>query len=189
MKRILILNVFGKNFDLDFFLSEDIFRHVELSSGVTNSKFIFTLMKYGSMSAGKIGFNTLQVRNAFVRKEDYRFDIQRRWAGIELDRSYQIRPYIFDKNVQSIATLVLEVDFLNKKKYFAMDDFVFFFIPQSSVFLVQQMIHMIPIKWQLNFFNNISIMHSPLVNVYVIELIFFGKRIFCFLLVTISISG
>lgn len=43
--------------------------------------------------------------------------IQRRWAGIELDRPYQIRPYAFDKNVQSIATLVLEVDFLNKKKY------------------------------------------------------------------------
>jgi vesicle-fusing ATPase len=43
------------------------------------------------------------------------FKIQRRWAGIELDRPYQIRPYVFDKNVQSIATLVLEVDFLNKK--------------------------------------------------------------------------
>ncbi|CAF4015477.1 unnamed protein product [Rotaria sordida] len=74
-------------------------RHIELSSGVTNTKYVFTIIKYGSMSQGKIGFNTLQ----------------RRWAGIELDRSYQIRPYIFDKNVQSIATLVLAVDFLNKK--------------------------------------------------------------------------
>jgi vesicle-fusing ATPase len=43
---------------------------------------------------------------------------QRRWASIELDRPYQIRPYVFDKNVQSIATLILEVDFLNKKRYF-----------------------------------------------------------------------
>lgn len=42
--------------------------------------------------------------------------VQRRWAGIELDRPYQIRPYNFDKNVQSIATLIIEVDFLNKKK-------------------------------------------------------------------------
>ncbi|CAM2716433.1 unnamed protein product [Rotaria socialis] len=74
-------------------------RHIELSSSITNTKFIFTIIKYGSMSQGKIGFNTLQ----------------RRWAGIELDRPYQIRPYVFDKNIQSIATLILEVDFLNKK--------------------------------------------------------------------------
>ncbi|CAF1113673.1 unnamed protein product [Adineta steineri] len=74
-------------------------RHIELSSSVTNAKFVFTVVQYGSMPQGKIGFNTLQ----------------RRWAGIELDRPYQIRPYAFDKNVQSIATLILEIDFLNKK--------------------------------------------------------------------------
>ena len=68
---------------------------------MTNAKFVFTVTKYGLMSQGKIGFNTLQ----------------RRWAGIELDRPYQIRPYVFDKNLQSITTLVLDVDFLNKKKY------------------------------------------------------------------------
>ncbi|CAM4854521.1 unnamed protein product [Rotaria socialis] len=74
-------------------------RHIELSSNVTTTKYIFTIEKYGPMPQGKIGFNTLQ----------------RRWAGIELDRPYQIRPYAFDKNVQSISTVVLEVDFLNKK--------------------------------------------------------------------------
>ncbi|CAF0927818.1 unnamed protein product [Rotaria sordida] len=75
-------------------------RHIELSSNVTAIKYIFTITKYASMPQGKIGFNTLQ----------------RRWANIELDRPYQIRPYAFDKNVQSISTLVLEVDFLNNKK-------------------------------------------------------------------------
>ncbi|CAF2409567.1 unnamed protein product [Rotaria sp. Silwood2] len=74
-------------------------RHIELSSSITSTKFVFTIIKDGSISQGKIGFNTLQ----------------RRWAGIELDRPYQIRPYMFDKNIQSIATLVLQVDFLNKK--------------------------------------------------------------------------
>jgi len=36
-------------------------RHVELSSSITNTKFVFTVIKYGSMSQGKIGFNNLQV--------------------------------------------------------------------------------------------------------------------------------
>ncbi|UJR28787.1 hypothetical protein I4U23_010013 [Adineta vaga] len=74
-------------------------RHIELSSNVTPTKYVFTVTKYNAMPQGKIAFNTLQ----------------RRWAGIELDRPYQIRPYKFDKNVQSITTLVLDVDFLNKK--------------------------------------------------------------------------
>jgi len=72
------------------------------------------------MAQGKIGFNTLQVnileKNILIIKKIFFFVIQRRWAGIELDRPYQVRPYVFDKNVQSIATLILEVDFLNKKK-------------------------------------------------------------------------
>ncbi|CAF1344258.1 unnamed protein product [Adineta steineri] len=74
-------------------------RHIEVSSSVSPAKFIFTITKYGLMPQGKIGFNTLQ----------------RKWAGIELDRPYQIRPYRFDRNVTSITTLILDVDFLNKK--------------------------------------------------------------------------
>lgn len=74
-------------------------RHIELISSVSSTKFVFTITPYKSLPSGKIGFNTLQ----------------RRWAGIELDRPYQVRPYVFDKNVQSITTLILDVDFLNKK--------------------------------------------------------------------------
>jgi len=73
------------------------------------------------MAQGKIAFNTLQVRLLFLNPEFliyiYIFFFKRRWAGIELDRPYQIRPYKFNKNVQSITTLVLDVDFLNKKRY------------------------------------------------------------------------
>lgn len=70
-----------------------------MSSTISPKKYIFTLTNYASLPQGKIAFNTLQ----------------RRWAEIELDRPYQIRPYKFDKNVQSITTIVLEVNFLNPK--------------------------------------------------------------------------
>ena len=64
MKEILIQNVFG---DFQIFLSishaiSSFYRHIEISSHVANQKFVFTTVPYGSMSQGKIGFNTLQVR-------------------------------------------------------------------------------------------------------------------------------
>jgi len=74
-------------------------RHIELSSNISSNKYIFTLIKYSGLPRAKIAFNTLQ----------------RRWAGIELDRPYQVRPYRFDKNVQSISTIVFEVNFLSPK--------------------------------------------------------------------------
>ncbi len=44
-----------------------IHRHIELSSNVANAKFVFTVINYGSMSQGKIGFNNLQVN--IIRKK------------------------------------------------------------------------------------------------------------------------
>jgi hypothetical protein len=42
-----------------------LYRHIELSSNVSTSKYVFTITKYGLMAQGKIAFNTLQVRLLF----------------------------------------------------------------------------------------------------------------------------
>ena len=39
-----------------------LFRHIELSSKVTPSKYVFTIKKYDSIRPGRIAFNVLQVR-------------------------------------------------------------------------------------------------------------------------------
>ncbi len=66
---ILIQNVLGiRNLDKlfnkyhrEYFL----YRHIELSSNVSATKYVFTITKYESMAQGKIGFSTLQVRLSF----------------------------------------------------------------------------------------------------------------------------
>jgi len=65
MKEILIQNVFGNFESFTYVLQELVcfHRHIELSSNVTNIKFVFTTVPYGAMPQGKIGFNTLQVRH------------------------------------------------------------------------------------------------------------------------------
>jgi hypothetical protein len=68
MKEILIQNVFG-NFEIFTYVLQELLcfhRHIELSSSVTNIKFVFTTVPYGSMPQGKIGFNTLQVRHCEI---------------------------------------------------------------------------------------------------------------------------
>jgi hypothetical protein len=65
MKEILIQNVSG-NFEIFAYVLQELLsfhRHIELSSSVTNIKFVFTTVPYGAMPQGKIGFNTLQVRH------------------------------------------------------------------------------------------------------------------------------
>jgi hypothetical protein len=72
MKRILIQNVLGNFRNISLFIfSLFLYRHIELTSTVANTKYIFTTIKYGSMAQGKIGFNTLQVRYYFfeIKKE------------------------------------------------------------------------------------------------------------------------
>jgi hypothetical protein len=39
-----------------------LYRHVEISSNKTDTKFVFTIRKDESMPQGKIGFDTFQVR-------------------------------------------------------------------------------------------------------------------------------
>ncbi len=69
VKKILIQNVFGnRNFDKLFnkYNREHfLYRHIELSSNVSATKYVFTITKYESMAQGKIGFSKLQVRLLF----------------------------------------------------------------------------------------------------------------------------
>jgi len=70
MKKILIQNALGnRNFDklLNKYHREHfLYRHIELSSNVSSTKYVFTITKYGLMPQGKIAFNTLQVRLLFL---------------------------------------------------------------------------------------------------------------------------
>lgn len=43
-----------------------LFRHIELSSNVASSKFVFTVTPFGGMPQGRVGFNTLQVSNRWI---------------------------------------------------------------------------------------------------------------------------
>ena len=65
-RKMLTRNVFGKKSifqELIQIYFSGSYRHIELSSTVSATKYVFTTTKYGLMTQGKIGFNTLQVRS------------------------------------------------------------------------------------------------------------------------------
>ncbi|XP_054717129.1 vesicle-fusing ATPase 1-like [Uloborus diversus] len=73
-------------------------RHVEITTA-TNRKFVFTLKGYKGYPSGQIGFNLPM----------------RKWAELSIGQTLDVRPYTFDPNVQYIAKITLEVDFLERK--------------------------------------------------------------------------
>ncbi|GFS65439.1 vesicle-fusing ATPase 1 [Trichonephila inaurata madagascariensis] len=73
-------------------------RHVEVTTS-TNRKYVFTLKGCPGFPPGQIGFSLPM----------------RKWAELSLNQTLEVRPYTFNPNIQYIAKIVLEVDFLDKK--------------------------------------------------------------------------
>ncbi|GFR08034.1 vesicle-fusing ATPase 2, partial [Trichonephila clavata] len=72
--------------------------HVEVTTS-TNRKYVFTLKGCPGFPCGQIGFSLPM----------------RKWAELSLNQTLEVRPYTFNPNIQYIAKVVLEVDFLDKK--------------------------------------------------------------------------
>ncbi|KAF8773663.1 vesicle-fusing ATPase 1-like [Argiope bruennichi] len=73
-------------------------RHVEVTTS-SNRKYVFTLKGCAGFPSGQIGFSLPM----------------RKWAELSLNQSLEVRPYTFNPNIQYIAKIVLDVDFLDKK--------------------------------------------------------------------------
>ncbi|KFM67260.1 Vesicle-fusing ATPase 1, partial [Stegodyphus mimosarum] len=73
-------------------------RHVEVTTS-TNHKYVFTLKSYPGFPSGQMGFSLPM----------------RKWAELSLNQTLEVRPYTFDPNIQYIAKMTIEVDFLEKK--------------------------------------------------------------------------
>lgn len=72
--------------------------HVEVYTS-PHAKFLFSVATHPSMSPKTAGFNLMQ----------------RKWAVISLHQDLTVKPFHFDKRTQTIGTIVLMVDFLQKK--------------------------------------------------------------------------
>lgn len=62
-------------------------------------KYVFTLKTHPSVNLGTIGFSLPQ----------------RKWAGLSIGQEVEVTNYKFDKSKQCISTLMVEIDFLQKK--------------------------------------------------------------------------
>lgn len=73
-------------------------RHVEVTTA-TNHKYVFTLRAYPGVPSGHMGFSLPM----------------RKWADLSLNQTLEVRPYMFNPNVQYVSKITLEVDFLERK--------------------------------------------------------------------------
>uniref|UniRef100_UPI00398EE843 vesicle-fusing ATPase isoform X1 n=1 Tax=Pristiophorus japonicus TaxID=55135 RepID=UPI00398EE843 len=64
-----------------------------------NHKFIFTVKSHGTVLPGSIAFSLPQ----------------RKWVGLSIGQEVEVVPYVFDKTKQCIGTMMIEIDFLQKK--------------------------------------------------------------------------
>ncbi|XP_015906120.2 vesicle-fusing ATPase 1 [Parasteatoda tepidariorum] len=78
--------------------SLDKVRHIEITTA-TNRKYVFTLRSSPAIPSGQLGFSLPM----------------RKWAELSLNQTLEVRPYTFNPNIQYIAKIILEVDFLDKK--------------------------------------------------------------------------
>lgn len=78
--------------------SLDKIRHVEITTS-TNHKYVFTLTTHPEIPGGQMGFSLPM----------------RKWAELSLNQTLEVRPYTFNPNIQYVAKITLEVDFLEKK--------------------------------------------------------------------------
>lgn len=72
--------------------------HVEVYTS-PHTKFLFSVAFYSGMAPGTVGFNLMQ----------------RKWAVISLNQEITVKPFRFDQRTQTVGTVVLQVDFLQKK--------------------------------------------------------------------------
>uniref|UniRef100_S4RFD1 Vesicle-fusing ATPase n=1 Tax=Petromyzon marinus TaxID=7757 RepID=S4RFD1_PETMA len=72
--------------------------HVAVITG-PGQRYVFTLKSHHSVVPGTIAFSLPQ----------------RKWAGLSLGQDVQVEPFEFDKTKNSIGTMTIEVDFLQKK--------------------------------------------------------------------------
>ncbi|XP_057377840.1 vesicle-fusing ATPase 1-like [Daphnia carinata] len=76
----------------------DSVKHVEVYTA-PNQSFVFTIRSHRDVPPSSIGFGLLQ----------------RKWATLSLGQDIDVRPFQFDINQHTLANIVLEVDFLQKK--------------------------------------------------------------------------
>ncbi|KZS12965.1 Vesicle-fusing ATPase [Daphnia magna] len=76
----------------------DSVKHVEVYTSPSQS-FVFTIKSHRDVPPSTIGFGLLQ----------------RKWATLSLGQDIDVRPFQFDINQHTLANIVLEVDFLQKK--------------------------------------------------------------------------
>uniref|UniRef100_A0A0B7A2J4 Vesicle-fusing ATPase n=1 Tax=Arion vulgaris TaxID=1028688 RepID=A0A0B7A2J4_9EUPU len=74
------------------------YSHILVSS-TPRTEFLFTLLPHSSIPPGNIGFNASH----------------RKWAGIMINSSIQVKPIKLNPKTQCIGTVVVEVDFFAKK--------------------------------------------------------------------------
>ena len=91
-KIILIVIVFTNNVSIAN-------RHIEVTTGPGQS-FVFTIKSHREVAPLSIGFSLLQ----------------RKWATLSLGQDIDVRPFQFDANQHTLANIVLEADFLQKKR-------------------------------------------------------------------------
>lgn len=73
-------------------------RHVEIYTS-PHMKFVFSVKNCDRMQKGYMGFNLMQ----------------RRWANVSLNQDLTVKSFMFNQKSDTIGTIVLEVDFLQKK--------------------------------------------------------------------------
>lgn len=73
-------------------------RHVEIYTS-PHMKFVFSVKNCERMQKGYMGFNLMQ----------------RRWANFSLNQDLTVKSFVFNQKSDTIGTIVLEVDFLQKK--------------------------------------------------------------------------
>lgn len=73
-------------------------KHVEVYTA-PHQKYLFSIKSFPRMAPGTIGFNLMQ----------------RKWANLSLNQEVEVKPVVVSGTAESIGTLTLEVDFLQKK--------------------------------------------------------------------------
>ncbi|XP_046439782.1 vesicle-fusing ATPase 1-like [Daphnia pulex] len=77
----------------------DSVKHIEVSTSPEQC-FVFTVKSHKDVLQSTIGFNKLQ----------------RKWATLSIGQEIDVRPFKFDINTQTLATINLEVDLYDKKR-------------------------------------------------------------------------
>jgi vesicle-fusing ATPase len=75
------------------------FRHIEVTTSNGNI-FVFTVKSHRDVLTSTIGFSVFQ----------------RKWATLSIGEDIVVRPYQFDINKKTLAKIILEVDFYQKKR-------------------------------------------------------------------------